>query len=416
MQAEILSIGTELLLGQITDTNAVFLAQRLAELGIPLYFKDTVGDNPGRLESVLRLAMERSDLIICTGGLGPTEDDITSACIAHVFDTPMLVHAGAKATLEEFFKQRGRPITANQLKQATVPEGAILVPNPTGTAPGFILEKDGKTVIAFPGPPNEMHPMWRETVGPYLHQRSGATIFSRTLRFSGIGEGALEMELKGLIQAQREVTIAPYAKVGEAHIRLTTRAATQDEARVRIAPVEAAVRALVGQYVYGIDDETLEVVVGRQLRAQGLTLAVAESCTGGLLGGRITSIAGSSDYFLGGIISYSNAIKEGLLGVPFATLAAHGAVSPQTARAMAAGVLRATGADLGVSITGIAGPDGGTADKPVGLVYIGLAGKKLSPRDCQYNFWGDRPTIRTRAVQEALALLYTVLSETEATA
>lgn len=415
MRAEILSIGTELLLGQITDTNAVFMAQRLAELGISLFFEDTVGDNPARLEGVLRLAKERSDLIICTGGLGPTEDDITSAAIANVFDAPLEINDAARATLEAFFAQRGRPMTANQLKQAMIPHGALLVPNPTGTAPGFILVKDGKTVIAFPGPPSEMHPMWRETVGPYLHAHSGETIVSRTLRFCGIGEGALEQLLKDLIDVQTDVTIAPYAKLGEVHIRLTTRAQSEDEAQVRIAPVEAQVRERAGRYLYGSDEETLEEVVGRMLREMGVTLAVAESCTGGLLGGRITNVPGSSDYFLGGVISYSNSVKQRLLGVSEKTLREHGAVSPNTAREMAEGVVKATGANIGVSITGIAGPDGGSEEKPVGLVYLAVAQGDYPARAFPYTFWGDRPSIRGRAVQQALVLLRDILTGTEVT-
>lgn len=415
MRAEILSIGTELLLGQITDTNAVFLSQGLAELGISLYYRATVGDNPERLEDTLRRAKDRSDLIICTGGLGPTGDDITSAAIAKVFDAPLEVHEGARVTLEAFFKQRNRTISANQLKQAMIPHGSTLVLNPVGTAPGFILVKDGKTIVTFPGPPNEMHPMWRESVFPYLRALSGEIIVSRTLRFCGIGEGQLEMELKPLIDAQQAVTIAPYAKLAEVHIRLTTRAATTEEAQARIAPVEEAVRGLVGQYVYGVDEETLEEVVGRMLREAGLTLAVAESCTGGLLGGRITGIPGSSDYFAGGVISYSNAVKTKLLRVAPTTLEQHGAVSPHTAREMAEGVLKATGSDIGISITGIAGPDGGSDEKPVGMVYIGVAEKDQPARAFPYNFWGDRPTIRQRAVQEALVLLRNILRGTEVT-
>lgn len=414
MRAEILSIGTELLLGQITDTNAVFLAQRLAEIGIPLFYEATVGDNPARLAAVLRIALERSDLVICTGGLGPTEDDITAAGIAEAFGAPLEVNETAKATIEAFFAKLNRPLTANQVKQAMLPRGAIMAPNPTGTAPGFILEQHGKIAIAFPGPPNEMHPMWRETVGPYLQARSGQVIFSRTLRFAGIGEGALEMELKDLIAAQQAVTIAPYAKLGEVHIRLTTRAVSEAEALALILPVVAKVRARVGRFLYGIDEETLEEVVGRMLRAAGQTLAVAESCTGGLLGGRLTNIPGSSDYFLGGVISYSNALKEGLLGVPAATLEEHGAVSAETARAMAEGLRRATGASVGVSITGIAGPGGGTPEKPVGLVFIGVAATGAATHAWRYEMWGDRPTVRARAVQQALVLLRDVLGGTEA--
>jgi nicotinamide-nucleotide amidase len=411
MRAEIFSIGTELLLGQIVDTNAAYIAQRLAEAGIPLFFKNTVGDNPDRLRQVLRLALERSDLLICTGGLGPTEDDITTAGIAEAFGVPLELREDAKATLERFFADRGRPMSDNQLKQAMYPVGATLVPNPTGTAQGFILEKDGKTAIVLPGPPNELYPMWRDTVAAYLRARSGQTIVSRTLRFCGIGEGALEVRLREIIHAQDNPTVAPYAKLGEVHIRVTARAADDAEAWRLIDPVVARIRDVADQYLYGVDEETLEEIVGGLLRARGLTLAVAESCTGGLLGGRLTNVPGSSDYFLGGVISYGNAVKERVLGVPAVTLAAHGAVSEATACAMADGARRTIGADVGISITGVAGPGGGTAEKPVGLVYLGLAMAGHPTRAFRLTLWGDRPSVRARAVQEALVHLRTALLE-----
>ena len=410
MRAEIVSIGTELLLGQITDTNAVYLAQRLAELGIPLYFEDTVGDNHQRLATVLQLAKERSDLIICTGGLGPTEDDITSVGIAHVFAAPLVLYDDARQTLEAFFRQRGRAMTESQYKQVMLPQGSLLVPNPTGTAPGFILQQDAVTVIAFPGPPAEMHPMWEQTVGPYLAARSGETIHSLTLRFCGIGEAALEQDLADLIAVQSNPTIAPYAKLAEVHIRVTAKAKTVAEAQALIAPVESEIRRRTGHYLYGVDEETLEVIVGRLLREQGLTLAVAESCTGGLLGGRLTAVPGSSDYFLGGIISYSNALKQSMLEVHPNTLATHGAVSEETAAEMAVGVQRATGADLGISITGIAGPGGGTEDKPVGVVYLGAARKDGGVKVFRHLLWGNRELIRARAVQQSLVLLREILT------
>ncbi|HEY3417423.1 MAG TPA: competence/damage-inducible protein A, partial [Armatimonadota bacterium] len=405
MHAEVLSIGTELLLGQITDTNAVYIAQRLAEVGVSLYYKSTVGDNPDRLAEVLTLARERSDLLICTGGLGPTEDDITAAGVARAFDEPLVLDEESARTLEEFFRQRGRPMTENQLKQAHIPRGARAIPNPVGTAPGFLLEKAGKTVIVMPGPPHEMHTMWRDTIGPYLRERSDAVIVSRTLRFCGIGEGALEMLLKDLIDAQTNPTIAPYAKLAEVHIRVTARTTSEEAAWQLIEPTVAAIRERAGQYLYGADDETLEVVAGRMLKERGLTLAVAESCTGGLLGGRITNVAGSSEYFPGGVISYSNALKEMMLDVPAETLNTHGAVSEETARAMAQGIARATGSHYGISVTGVAGPGGGTEEKPVGLVYIGIADRKGKSLVQRNSMWGDRATIRNRSVQQALVLL-----------
>ncbi len=415
MRAEILSIGTELLLGQITDTNAVYLAQQLAALGIPLFFMDTVGDNRDRLQHTLALACSRSELIICTGGLGPTEDDITAAGIAEAFDAPLAMHGEARTQVEAVFRKRGFQFSEKQLKQAMIPHGALVVPNPVGTAPGFLLEKDGRIVIALPGPPIEMQPMWEETVAPFLARRSGAVILSRTLRFCGIGESTLETLLHEIIAAQTNPTVAPYAKLGEVHIRVTARAATPEEAQRLIAPVEAEIRARAASYLYGIDDDTLEMVVGRLLHAQNATLAVAESCTGGLLGGRLTAVAGSSAYFAGGVIAYSNAVKQALLGVSRATLDAHGAVSEPTACAMAEGIMRALGTSVGVSITGIAGPGGGSDEKPVGLVYIGLAGAGRPTRVTRYQYTGGRQAVRARAVQDALVLLYKRLAGQEDT-
>ena len=408
LRGEILSIGTELLLGQIVDTNAAYLAERLAGLGVALYFKDTVGDNAERLDGVLRLAANRAEVIVCTGGLGPTADDITSAAIARAFDAPLEMNEEGKRHIESFFTRFNRPLTDKQYKQALLPRGSTLVPNPVGTAPGFILSKDGKTVIALPGPPHEMQPMWRDTVEPYLRRLSGEVIFSRTLRFCGIGEAALETELQDLM-GNANPTVAPYAKLAEVHIRLTAKAPGEEEAQRMIAPVEEEIRRRTGRYLYGTDDETLEVVIGNLLRERGLTLAVAESCTGGLLGGRITNVPGSSDYFLGGLISYSNELKESMLDVPAKTLQEHGAVSEETARAMAEGIVHATGASLGIGITGVAGPGGGTSEKPVGLVYLAIAGKKGGAKVMRQTLWGDRATIRNRAVQQALVLLRDVL-------
>lgn len=415
MRAEILSIGTELLLGQIIDTNAAYIAERLAEVGLSLYFKDTVGDNMERLVATLRMAASRAEVIICTGGLGPTADDITAEGIAIAFDAPLEMNEVAKSGIENLFRSRGRPFTDRQFKQAMMPQGAIMVPNPVGTAPGFILNKDGITVVALPGPPQEMQPMWLQTVGHYLSGLSGAIIYSRTLRFCGIGESVLEAHLEDLM-AGTNPTVAPYAKLAEVHLRLTARASSVEEAQAVIAPVEAEIRQREGWHLYGIDEETLELVVGQMLRERGLTLAVAESCTGGLLGGRLTGVPGSSDYFLGGVISYANRLKEDLLGVRASTLAADGAVSEAAAREMAEGARQRCGAQLAVSITGIAGPDGGTDEKPVGLVYLGLARDGAETRVVRHLFWGDRVTVRARAVQEALVMLRAELLALEASA
>jgi nicotinamide-nucleotide amidase len=405
MRAEILSIGTELLLGQIIDTNAAWLAERLAELGIGIYNRQTVGDNDERLSDAIRLAKSRADLIICTGGLGPTGDDITSANIARVFDAPLVLNPEAKVNLEAWFARRSYPLTEKQFKQAMLPTDSMMILNPTGTAPGFILDKDGVIIMAFPGPPLELYPMWRETAEPYLRKREENVIHSITLRFCGIGEAALESLLQDLMDNQTTTTIAPYAKTGEVHIRLTARAASVDEAKKMIGPLQAEVMKRAGKYMYGVNDETLEVATGKILRQRGMTLAVAESCTGGTLGGRITSVAGASEYFVGGIIAYENRIKEELLRVPAKLLTQHGAVSEECAKAMADGVRITTGADIGISITGIAGPGGGTPEKPVGLVYIGISAPQFTTIAIRGILGSDREMIRIRAATQALLIL-----------
>lgn len=415
MRAEIISIGTELLLGQIVDTNAVYLSQQLAELGISLFYRATVGDNPQRLDEVLQIARERSQLIICTGGLGPTEDDITSEGISRACAAPLQLDEKAAQELEAWFTRRGRTMTENQRKQAMIPAGAQIIPNPVGTAPGFIVQYEGVTFMAFPGPPEEMHTMWQATAWPYLRALSPEIIYSRTLRFCGIGEGPLEMLLKPVISVQNKVTVAPYAKTIEAHIRLTTKAESEEAALALIAPVEAEIRQLAGSYLYGIDEQSLEEVIGLLLRERKETLSVAESCTGGSLGARMTNIPGCSDYFLGGVISYANELKSALLKVPDNILEQDGAVSGSCAVAMAEGVRTATGADWALSITGIAGPGGGSEEKPVGTVYIGLANSGKATQVKHLLLGGERETVRRRAVQEALVLLreYLLAAEVE---
>ncbi len=405
MRAEILSIGTELLLGQIIDTNAAWLAERLAELGIGVYNRQTVGDNDERLADAIRLAKSRADLIICTGGLGPTGDDITSANIARVFDAPLVLNQEAKDTLIALFARRSYPLTEKQFKQAMLPTDSLTINNPTGTAPGFILDKDGVIIMAFPGPPLELYPMWRETAEPYLRAREENVIHSITLRFCGIGESSLESQLQDLMDNQSNPTIAPYAKTGECHIRLTAYAPSVEEAKKMIAPMQAEVMARVGKFMYGVNDETLEVATGKILRQRGLTLAVAESCTGGALGSRITSVAGASEYFLGGVIAYENRIKDELLGVPGKLLTEYGAVSEECAKEMADGIRRVTTADIGISITGIAGPGGGTPEKPVGLVYIGISAPHFNTIAVRGILGSDREMIRIRATTQALLIL-----------
>jgi len=410
MQVELLSVGTELLLGQIVDTNAAHLAGKLSELGVNVYHKTTVGDNAERLAAALRICLGRSDVVLATGGLGPTKDDITAAVVAQVMGVRLAEDEATSEKIRSFARQRRIQLLDSLLKQAFVPEGAQVVPNPVGTAPGFILARDSKAVIALPGVPAEMKAMAGQTVLPYLARRvqeesGGSVILSRVLRLAGIGESQAEAELADLIEKQTNPTMAPYAKTYEVHLRVTARAPNRTEAEALIAPVETEIRRRLGDHVYGADEETLEAIIGGMLRSAGLTLAVAESCTGGLIGHRITNVPGSSDYFLAGLTTYRNESKAKLIHVPEETLAAHGAVSAKTAAAMAEGVRRATGADIGLSSTGIAGPTGGTPTKPVGLVYLGRSDKSETMTE-ELRLRGDRLMIKERAAQLALFLLY----------
>ncbi len=371
--AEVLCIGTELLLGEITNTNAQYLAQQLASLGIDHFYQTVVGDNPSRIQRALAIAAGRSNLIITTGGLGPTADDLTTQTIAEFFDTPLVEHPEVWATIQERFGDREIP--PSNRKQAFLPQGAMVLPNPTGTAPGMIWEpKPGLVIMTFPGVPSELYRMWTETAVPWLKAQGWASepIWSRVLLYWGIGESALAERVDDLLQLSNP-TVAPYANYGQARLRITTKAPDRETAMARIKPIEAEILARTGEFCYGFDDDTLESVVGQLLSAHKQTLAVAESCTGGLLGQMITSVAGSSAYFMGGVITYSNQAKVDLLGVSPTDLAQHGAVSSIVAEQMAKGVKERLGTDWGISITGIAGPGGGTPTKPVGLVYIGLA-------------------------------------------
>lgn len=405
MTVEIVSIGTELLLGQIVDTNAAWLSARLAEVGVGVYRRTTVGDNLPRIVAALREALERADGVITIGGLGPTDDDLTREALASVLGEPLVLDEGEAARLREFFAARGRTANERQLRQALRPANAQPIPNPNGTAPGLYVEWNGKLIFALPGPPNEFQPMATDAVLPRLAGRTGGRVIrSRVLRLCGIGESDAEAQLSDLIHSENP-TLAPLAKLGEVHFRITARADSPDAAEQMIAQMEYAVRERLGAFIFGVDETTLEQAVVQSLIEAGQSLAVAESCTGGLLGHRITSVSGSSEVFLGGVISYSNALKEALLGVPRSVLETHGAVSEPTARAMAEGVRQRLGSWWGVGVTGIAGPSGGTPEKPVGLVYIGVSDPTATVVRSQV-FPGDRATVKHRATQCALWLLY----------
>ncbi|MBA2133456.1 competence/damage-inducible protein A [Capillibacterium thermochitinicola] len=404
MRAEIISVGTELLLGEIVDTNAAFLSQELAALGIELYHRTTVGDNAGRLKQALTEALARVDLVITSGGLGPTDDDLTKETVAEVLGLPLVLHQPSLAWIEEYFAKTGRCMPENNYKQALIPAGGEALPNRKGTAPGVSVRKEGKWVICLPGPPQELCPMFREYVRPLLAAESRGVIRSRVLRLCGIGESALAKEIADLLANQTNPTLAPLASEGEVRLRITAFAESVAKAEAAIADLEQKLRARLGQMIYGVDDETLEAVVVGLLRQRGETLAVAESCTGGLLANRITDVPGASTVFDRGVVVYSNRAKEELLGVPAAVIEQVGAVSPEVATLMARGVRDRTGSDWGIGITGIAGPGGGTAEKPVGLVYFALAGPGVNlVREAR--FTGDRQQIKRRTTQAVLDLL-----------
>lgn len=375
MSAEIICVGTEILLGEILNSNAQFLALELAKLGIPHYYQTVVGDNPERLKQVLAIACDRSNILIFTGGLGPTPDDLTTEAIADFFGVPLIERQDILEDMARKFAQRGREMTANNRKQALIPEGADVLPNLSGTAPGIIWQpRAGLTILTFPGVPSEMQQMWRETAVPYLKRQGWGQeiIYSHTLRFWGIGESALAAKVAPFFNLSNP-TVAPYASQGEVRLRVSARAPSEAEAKQLIEPVAQQLQHIGGLDYFGADDDTLASVVGQLLMEADETLSVAESCTGGYLGSMITNVPGSSKYFVGGVISYDNSVKTSALGVNQSDLYSVGAVSKPVAIQMAAGVRSLLSTSWGLSITGIAGPDGGTETKPVGLVYIGLA-------------------------------------------
>ena len=404
MRAEIVSVGTELLLGQIVDTNAAKLGQELSALGIAVYRRTTVGDNHDRLLTALRAAIADNDIVITIGGLGPTMDDITRDVLAEAMGDTLHRDEKIAHRLEAFFRARGIQMVESNLNQAMVPTHGRPLDNPNGTAPGLLFEKDRKIGIALPGPPSEFIPMVENHVVPYLRSKTGTTtIRSRVLRICNMGESLVEHSIKDLMLGSNP-TVAPYAKTGEVHLRVSAKA---DDPETADRMVEERVRQIVerlGEHVYGFDDEPMEVAVVRLLTERLLTVATAESCTGGMVAARITDVAGSSQVFPGGVVSYSNAAKSDLLAVPAALVDAHGAVSPEVAGAMANGARNRFGSDFGIGITGIAGPDGGTPEKPVGLVYIAVASTR-GVRVEKSVFLGRRADVRYRSAQLALVML-----------
>lgn len=414
MSAEILCVGTELLLGNITNGNARWLAEQLAVLGIAHHRQGVVGDNRERLIAMVREAAGRCRVLITTGGLGPTPDDLTTEAIAAAFGAELEERPEIWAAIQARISARGRPVAASNRRQALLPRAAAVLPNPTGTAPGIIWTPDpaglpfpiqpGFTVLTFPGVPSEMQAMWRATAAPWLQAAGLAegVLASRMLRFWGIAESTLAEQMADLLEGSNP-TVAPYAGAGEVKLRLTARAATAAEAQALLLPVEAEIRRRAPEACFGADDDSLAAVVLARLRACGHTLAVAESCTGGGLGAALAAVPGASDVFLGGVIAYANAVKQALLGVPAALLEAHGAVSDPVAQAMAEGARRSTGATWALAITGIAGPGGGSAEKPVGLVHIAVAGPDgCSSEGLRFGSSRGRCWIQTLSAGEAL--------------
>ncbi|MDL2235906.1 competence/damage-inducible protein A [Christensenellaceae bacterium OttesenSCG-928-L17] len=404
MIAELISVGTELLMGQVLNTDAQFMAQQLAPAGVNVYHQVTVGDNLARLEESIRLAIARADVVILSGGLGPTGDDLTKNAVANVLGLPMERSAEAEQTLRDRFLRMHREMTPNNLRQADFPRGAMLLANPNGTAQGCIVEQNEKIVVLLPGPPRELFPMFREAVLPYLQARTGHQLYSRELRIFGMGESSVEHTLRDLFEQQENPTIAPYAKTGEVTLRLSARCRSEEEGRALVEPLIAEITARLGDIVYATDGEPMERVCASLLEKTGATLAAAESCTGGLLSSTLVDVPGSSAYFMEGAITYSDAAKMKRLGVSGAILRQYGAVSRECAREMANGMCRTAGADYALATTGIAGPGGGRADKPVGLVFIALSdGKECVVKQLQLT--GDRTRIRELSVLHALDML-----------
>ncbi|MGQ9512572.1 competence/damage-inducible protein A [Thermodesulfitimonas sp.] len=413
VRAEIIFTGTELLLGQVLNTHAQCLGQELAALGVEIVRHTTVGDDWEGLTGALREALGRADLIITTGGLGPTSDDLTLAAVAEVLELPLVRNETVLSWIKEYFAKRGQAVPENLTRQVYFPAGAIVLPNAAGTAPGCIVEKEGKIIVSLPGPPRELTPMFEDHVVPFLSKRLArdSVLNFRVVRITGIAEYAVQDLLRDL-EGKEKVQLGYIAKPGEVHVRIAAVGRDAAEAQQLVAGVLKEVRARLSDYVFAYDEESIEEVAGKLLAAKGYTIAVAESCTAGMVAARLTDVPGSSAYFMGGIVAYDNKVKERILGVQAEILRDKGAVSPETAAAMAEGVRRLLGTDTGIGITGIAGPTGGTPEKPVGLVYIAVAvpGQTVVKK---YNFPGRRFAVRQGAANAALKMLRDLLESDE---
>lgn len=410
MIVELISVGTEILMGNIVNTNVAYLSEQCANLGLSIYHHVTVGDNEGRLMESIQTALKRADIVILTGGLGPTEDDLTKETTAKAMGLRLVEDSHTKERILEYFKGRNVPVSENNWKQAIVMEDSIVLDNNNGTAPGMIAQckdEEGniKRAILMPGPPNEMKPMFEGLVIPYLQKLNPYVFYSEMVKVCGIGESLAETMILDLIDKQTNPTIAPYAKTGQVHFRITAKASTTEEAKQLVAPVVEELKKRFGENVYTTKEtENLEQKVVSMLKEKNYRISTAESLTGGMIAGTIVNVAGASSVFDEGYITYANEAKEKLLGVKKETLQNFGAVSEQTAYEMAVGVCKASGAEVGISVTGIAGPDGGTKEKPVGLVFIGCCvNGEVTVKKC--NFKGNRQKIRDNTVVFALDMI-----------
>ncbi len=405
-KCEVLAIGTELLMGQISNTNAQYISRRLPEAGVGVYFHSVIGDNADRIKTSLKLALSRADIVIVTGGLGPTKDDITKETIAEYLNLPMVLDEPTLIKIKTFFSKINKTMVLSNEKQAYFPKGSIIIQNANGTAPGFIIETGSNTIIILPGPPFEMIPMFDDFVMQYIMAKNELHIYSEYIKVFGLGESSMENIIIDLIDDQSNPTIAPYVNYGEITLRVTACAETKDEAVKLMLPIKEELQKRLGDYIFNNGTETLAEVTSKLLIDKGMTIATAESCTGGMIAAKLTDFPGISKVFKMSTVVYSNEAKVSLLGVSNDTLNAYGAVSAETAREMAIGIIKLSCADLGIAVTGIAGPDGGTEEKPVGLVYIALAGKDLDSVTCEkFFFTGSREQIRNKAVANAFDMI-----------
>lgn len=408
MKAEIVAIGTEILLGDIVNSNAQYLGKELAALGIDMYYQQVVGDNEERIIHAFNEGFSRSDIIITTGGLGPTNDDITKEVAAKYFNKSLIPDEESIKNIKAYFKSRERKMPENNLKQGLIPEEAIIIKNNNGTAPGVIIEEDNRIMIILPGPPKEMKPMFEETVKPYLQKKANSILVSKMIKILGVGESSVAEDLKDLMDNQTNPTIAPYAKEIGVVLRITAKAENEESALQLIKPMEKEIKKRLGDNVFATEDISIEEVVAKLLLDKKLTISTAESCTGGMIASTLINYPGISDVFLEGAVTYSNDAKHNRLGVKIETLNKYGAVSEETATEMAIGIAKTAGTNVSIVTTGIAGPGGGTDEKPVGLVYIGVCvNNEVTVH--KHIFRGSRERVRLQATVTGLDMLRRIL-------